>query len=179
MKPTGRGPKAQRGTPRRYRLELRWPLVSPLSRQFEYQVSPHGKSCECETADLILVHKVFGHCRHITGSPGVIQARCFTVLPSAIALVHADHVHPQSHALVRDPHHVLRVARTFEPVHDDDRQCISSHTLPMAVTQDLDSGLHLDPSLFRSGQLDSPSQEKTRQRLDVPSSHPTAGGKYR
>ena len=39
---------------------------------------------------------------------------------ATVALIHAHHVHAPGNAFGRDSHHVIRVARTFQAVQNDD-----------------------------------------------------------
>ena len=66
------------------------------------------------------------------------------VRASTIALVVADYVHSGGERLLRDAEHVLRLARAFESVHDDDGQRAGAIRLPVTMAEDLDGGRHFD-----------------------------------
>jgi len=63
--------------------------------------------------------------------PEVVKRRRTMVHAAAVALVHA-HPFSRRQPIPRDSQHVLRLARSFQPVHDDQRQRTCS--APSAVT---------------------------------------------
>lgn len=71
------------------------------------------------------------------------------VSASAIALVHADDVHPLSHAFGGDADHVTRIARTFESVDEDDGQRTLAIGLPVTVTEDFGAVADVYQTPFR------------------------------
>ena len=56
------------------------------------------------------------------------------------ALVVADDVHPRSQRLLRDAAHILRIARAFESMHNDNGQRPGTIRLPVVVAEHPDAG---------------------------------------
>jgi len=96
---------------------------------------------------------------------------------AAVSLVHADYIHPGSQAISRDSKHVLRFARSFEPMQHDQRESLPPldfALLPVAPASNLDSWRNLDESLLGGRQVYPPGQKEAGNRLYVSSTQPTS-----
>ena len=69
----------------------------------------------------------------------------------------------------------LRFDRAFEAVHDDPVIAECALSLPVAMAQNLDAGLHVEQTLLRRRQQIRAAQEVARNRLRVPASKQAAG----
>ncbi len=90
---------------------------------------------------------------------------------AAVALVHAHHVHARGQAVPRNSQHVLRFARSLQPMHHDQRQRAPIF-LPVTVTQHRNAGLHFDQTLFGSRRVDSAWEKESSERLHMPAPQP-------
>src|SRR5687767_7628885 len=63
---------------------------------------------------------------------------------TTIALIQADDVKAARPCLRCNPAHVMRVARTFESMNDDQGRMISARLLPVAVAQHAYVGRHVE-----------------------------------
>ena len=101
---------------------------------------------------------------------------------ATIALIHAHHVHARGQTVPRDSQHVLRFARSLQPVHHDQRQR-SPVLLPVTVAQQRNAGFHFDQTLLSSRWVDSARQKEGSESLHVPAAQPATrpedGGRER
>ena len=123
-----------RRTDRRYPPKFRRPVAAPLPSQFQHQVTAHGKPNQHEPSHSVALHNLARHRRHIPRTAGVIKRRRAMIHPTAVALVHPHYVHARRQSAPRDPQHVLRFARSLQPMHDDQRQRAAPLGLPVTVT---------------------------------------------
>ena len=84
---------------------------------------------------------------------------------SAVALIHADYVHPEGESLGGNPPHVVGIAGTLEAMHQDDRQRVLAVFLPVTVSQDFDARLYLDQARLGGWKDHASRQEKIGQSL--------------
>lgn len=107
----------------------------------------------------------------------MIKRRGKSIRATAIALIHANHIHARRQALRRNRPHVLRVAGAFESVDDDDGQRILTRRPPVTVAQNPDAGLDIDASFFGWRNSKTPWQKETCQSLDVAAAQMTPRNK--
>ena len=157
-----------RRTTRRDRSKLRRRLRSPLSRQLQHDVAAHREADQRQARNAVARDDLARHRRDIVRQPRVIEHRSERVRAATVALVVADHIHPRGQRLLGDAEHVLRIARPFEPVHNNDGQRVRSIRLPVAVAKHLDAGRDFDQPLLRRRQMKtSRDQESWRPSARV------------
>jgi len=97
----------------------------------------------------------------------MVKRRGQLVRAAARPLIHADYVHPGGHTLFRDAKHVLRIARAFQPMNENQRERFLPFRLPMAMAEHLDSRLNFDQAFFGFGQREASGQQKACNCLNV------------
>jgi len=98
---------------------------------------------------------------------------------AAVALVHTHHVHACSQAIPGYSQHVLRVCRSFQAMHHNERRRVAAIALPVTQAKDADAGFDLDQSPFGGWQMNSPLQKKAGKGLYMAAPQPSPRFKTR
>src|SRR5260370_5714840 len=98
---------------------------------------------------------------------------------AAVPLVHAHHVHACSQPIPGYSQHVLRVCRSFQAMHHNERRRVAAIALPVTQTKDADAGFDLDQSPFGGWQTNSPLQKKASKGLYMAAPQPSPRFKTR
>src|SRR5438105_5319572 len=71
----GAGGEVHGGANRCHRAQLWRSFLAPFAGELKHQVAAHGKSCQCEMSNSILLKQICGDGSDIAGKTGVIQNR--------------------------------------------------------------------------------------------------------
>src|SRR3984893_11673381 len=86
---------------------------------------------------------------------------------AAVALVHTHHVHARSQTIPGYSQHVLRVCRSFQAMHHNERRRVAPIALPVTQAKDADAGFDLDPSPIGEWRMDWPLQKNAGKALHM------------
>jgi hypothetical protein len=97
---------------------------------------------------------------------------------AAIALVHADYIHSRRETFGGQSDRVSGIAGTLQAMNHQQSQSGTSIFLPMAVAEGGNARFHFDKTLLGTRQMQPAQEEKTGERLPVPTPQQTAGPEW-
>lgn len=120
-----------------------------LTRHFCDQISTHGIAGEEDALEAVAIGEFFEDRAVVTAHAGVVQSRRESFASTAVALVKAHDVKAALEGFLGDAPDVVRIAGTFETMHDnEDRSVFSLFRLPMAMAEQAGIRVHLKVSGF-------------------------------
>lgn len=87
------------------------------------------------------------------------------VSAAAISLVHANHIHARGQPFCGNAQSVAGIARAFEAVHDQKRECAGPVVLPMTMTEHGNTRLDFHQTFFCGRKFQPAEEEEISQRL--------------
>ncbi len=148
-------------------LRGRGAIATEFARELEDEIAAHRKAAERDVRQAVLLDERAHHRAHVARHPAVVERGAEPFGAAAVAHVHADDVHPRGPGFVRRPNDVLRFARAFESVDEDDREGLLALRLPVAAAQHFDVRLDAEQARLGCGQQVAARQQPARDRLRV------------
>ena len=146
-------------------------LGAVVARQLQRNVAAQRVADDGNRGEAVERHQLLNDRLRVGGQSGVVEAGGQVFRPAAVALVEQHHVEAARERLVRQPAHVVRLARPFEAVEGEQRRPGRRVRLPVAVRQ--------HPRVGRDVEVARPGRRKRGKRaLAGPREerHPVAAG---
>ena len=174
MERVGRGCQIDRRANGSNRAELGRAFPSPFACKFQDQIAAHGKSSEGEARDVIVRDEMAGDGGDVGRASGMVERGRDAISASAIALIHANHVHSARQTFRGDAQHVSGIAGTFESVDDDHGESVRAIRLPVAMAKDFRSIFDINQSRLTGRRDDMTRKQKAANGLQMSAAQSTA-----
>ena len=153
--------------------------VADLAGELQRQVAAQRVAGDGHCRDAIAYDQFVQHEQRIVRQPGVIQAARQMLRLAAVALVQAHDVPARRKGLLGHAAHVVRRARAFEAVQQQQRRMSRGLGLPVTVREHTCVGRHVEETRHRRGQ--PRKRPRLRPRIDsldmaVQIERPVVGG---
>ena len=142
--------------------------VAKFPRHLHHQISAHRISRKENRVKSIASRQFFKHRSVIPAHSGVIKCRGQLFRATAISLIQPNDVKTPPPSLLRNPKHVVRIARPFQAMHQHQhRRLPDLCRLPVALAQKPRVGIHLKMTALPQ----SAAQNRRTQNATPRSSH--------
>ena len=108
-------------------------MRAPFARQLEHHVAAHGKPHQVKFRETLSCAQMFRHRADVAGEAGVVERRRQVLRIPAVAHVHPHDIEAGTPGFLGGAPHVVRLAGTFQAVHQQKRGTGNAPGLPVDV----------------------------------------------